>query len=238
MTTKHRAFSLVELLTVIAIIAVLAAILIPVVRHVRVTAHSASCLANLRQLAMAGIAYGNENGGYLPGYHWDQPGSGYPYGKRGGLADHLGLIRAVGGYDTVMTCPAAQAEWPVNYRYYAFNRTYAINGYMRSFASDETVLYTDPVRFGEISDPSKTMFFIDSPHQIHNGDKGWFHDHCLPTQKWDSRLIEAKNLLRNETSYIHGGSINLAYVDGHVESLPQDEMLLLMERDVFWKGKP
>lgn len=65
-----KAFTLIELLTVVAIIGILAAILIPVVGKVRQNARNAQCTGNLRGLAMAQLAYAGENqnrfaGGYL-----------------------------------------------------------------------------------------------------------------------------------------------------------------------------
>jgi prepilin-type N-terminal cleavage/methylation domain-containing protein/prepilin-type processing-associated H-X9-DG protein len=48
-----RAFTLIELLVVIAIIAILAAILFPVFAQVREKARSASCLSNLKQIALS-----------------------------------------------------------------------------------------------------------------------------------------------------------------------------------------
>jgi prepilin-type N-terminal cleavage/methylation domain-containing protein len=50
MTKLRRAFTLIELLVVIAVIAVLAAILFPVFARARVTARTANCVSNLRQL--------------------------------------------------------------------------------------------------------------------------------------------------------------------------------------------
>lgn len=61
-----HAFTLVELLTVVAIIGVLAAILIPTVGTVRRKAASAKSLANLKQFGSAYMAFTGDNKGKLP----------------------------------------------------------------------------------------------------------------------------------------------------------------------------
>ncbi|MDR1281518.1 MAG: prepilin-type N-terminal cleavage/methylation domain-containing protein [Opitutaceae bacterium] len=61
------AFTLIELLTVIAIIGILAAIIIPTVGKVRQTALRAQCASNLRQDGIAILGFALDNNDYLPG---------------------------------------------------------------------------------------------------------------------------------------------------------------------------
>lgn len=62
----RRAFTLVELLAVIAIVGVLAAILIPTVGSMRESARQSQCTSNLRQLGSSFPLYAADNGGLYP----------------------------------------------------------------------------------------------------------------------------------------------------------------------------
>ena len=62
---KDKAFTLIELLLVIAIIGVLAAILLPALSRAKSAAHKAVCLNNQRQIGIARQLYANDNGDYL-----------------------------------------------------------------------------------------------------------------------------------------------------------------------------
>src|SRR6187431_2357180 len=70
---KTSGFTLIELLVVIAIIAILAAILFPVFAQARAKARQATCLSNMKQLAVGTM-------GYTQDYDELYPPANYPNG--------------------------------------------------------------------------------------------------------------------------------------------------------------
>ncbi len=66
MRTKKLAFTLLELLVVIAVIALLSGLMIPGFAKLRERGRCARCVSNLRQLHMAAVAFANDHGGRLP----------------------------------------------------------------------------------------------------------------------------------------------------------------------------
>lgn len=100
---RRSAFTLIELLTVIAIIGILAAIIIPVVSSVRQKARKAQCSANLRQVAAAYMAYMTDNKNRLPNNRWNLAGVPTP-------AYNVGYINL--GTSRYMGAPANDAHVP------------------------------------------------------------------------------------------------------------------------------
>ena len=100
---KRTGFTLIELLVVIAIIAILAAILFPVFARVREKAKQATCISNLKQIALAVIQYTSDydglgpsrvdSGGVIP---WSDQIA--PYG--------VAWQNKLGGINGVWVCPA------------------------------------------------------------------------------------------------------------------------------------
>src|SRR5437899_1547692 len=69
--SKGLAFTLVELLVVLAIIAILASLLLPAIARTKETGRSAGCLSNLHQLGIALQLYVQDNQNHLPKmYDW------------------------------------------------------------------------------------------------------------------------------------------------------------------------
>src|SRR5579863_5571595 len=67
---RAPAFTLVELLVVIAVIAILAALLLPALAGAKEQGRSINCRSNLRQLQVCWEMYGNDNGGALCPNNW------------------------------------------------------------------------------------------------------------------------------------------------------------------------
>ena len=167
-TTPRRrrvtAFTLVELLVVIAVIAVLIGLLLPTLAASREAGRAAVCLSNLRQAAIACQQYANDN-------HGKSPAVGQPYlawpnwalvvqtyaGRKGDTPGELYTSRSV------LVCPTIAGV----YGQQEMVRTYAMNATGHAGLSGDPDNYDDAarpafVRMDRVRAPSATPLFVDS----------------------------------------------------------------------------
>lgn len=70
---KHKAFTLVELLVVVAILALLIALLLPALNKARDAAKEVVCQSNVRQIGMGFLMWAQEHRGRTPSFHDNHP---------------------------------------------------------------------------------------------------------------------------------------------------------------------
>jgi len=227
---KHRGFTLIEILVVVAIIALLIAILLPSLRRAREQARTVVCATNLRTCGQATMFYAQANKDWMPyaGAAWEML---HRYVQRVTITRRLpkspaaiydmenrGLINvAVDFY----LCPSdVYPSWTTeNYMYeggetredatYLYEVSYAVSAYLTVQkvleAGADYVARGEFRRFSSIRRPSGIVAFCDAGDDDQIGSEPW-------------------TLVDYNDRTPHGGlekhhptGNNFAYADGHVE---------------------
>jgi prepilin-type N-terminal cleavage/methylation domain-containing protein len=186
MSSRRKAFTLVELLVVIGIIAVLIGILLPALSKARESARTIACAAQMRSLVQATFLYCNNNKGYFPpeylGWTADPTpppgGNNYLSVTRPFLWDYLEPYGIKSQNNKARVCPSSYAEMPeVTATYvgslpptlanqaYSYRYNSIIGGVIpvpASVSTNGTLWFAKPMQQGKISRSSKTVLFADA----------------------------------------------------------------------------
>lgn len=187
---SRTAFTLVELLTVIAIIGILVAITIPVVGKMRERARDSHCKSNLTQLITGYLLYTQDNRGKVP---TDGAGTVWctqiaPYMNRPSGDEQHEMFRCPS------VTPDPTALW--------WNSDYGAN--LHGAVRNPDFTATAPVMLNAINNPSQVIAFVD-----------W-----MPRWRFARVFeFGMVNGAQRNAVFRHNNKINAVFVDGHIGTL-------------------
>lgn len=217
-TRRASAFTLIELLTVLAIIGILAAIIIPTVSAVRETARNATCKSRIRQWGMAFTLYANDNrGNYLVfggGAPWCQEGANPPYVRYLNSGPAVGASQRLGDFlycPSQVGAPEVPGNTPVRSNFVAIVPT--VNG---------NTVNPAKIPLSRATTPAKTLMMIERQWNETSGapETSGFSGSDLSFRKENSGVMSSHYVNFNR----HKRSANALFMDGHVGPLAWEAM--------------
>jgi prepilin-type processing-associated H-X9-DG protein/prepilin-type N-terminal cleavage/methylation domain-containing protein len=226
------AFTLIELLAVLAVVSLLAALLLPSLARAKGKAQSVSCLSNLKQLGAAFLLYCDENEDVFPtgapasalgvqpeDWIWWQVQTGPAV--RPAMRDGHGsaISPYLGGYNSrFFRCPAdkdalaREMTWKQNPSKEQYTYSYSLNAHsmqgMASYLSkDRSRIFLN--KLSAVVNPSHKIMLAEEKGSPNDGPGSAFID----DGRWQP--------LGYPLTMRHAGKANVTFADGHVETVPR-----------------
>lgn len=263
-TVSGAAFTLIELLTVIAIIAILAAILFPVFAQAREKARSTSCLSNCRQIATGLLMYAQDNDDGIIAW-FRRPASTtetlrdrmwtgllQPYIRNGNSAASPGIFQCPSWSTDKLRAGADKSECdgagtikfyePIVDKYADYSIAFGVQ-----VADLDSGAYGDgsqqfPFFLSAGSDWTKSSNGVSAPNLDYTRRIG---DVARPSETaivadggtWRSNSYLV-TFFGCEASEMHQGGGNFVFLDGHAHWIARNAQRYLMQRkDGMWASK-
>ena len=248
-TLGRRAFTLIELLVVIAIIAILAALLLPALARAKSTARRVECLSRQMQWAKGVHTYADENEGWIPREGYDRDGQVF-WNNWAQVQDPVSQdawynALPTGGHVSVRPAssyalPSARLPFyePNSFFHCAaarFPKVARNTGYqiaLFSMAMNSQLIQAPQVPsilLAKVRHPSQTPLFLDNLLEEESP--------VVPEQA-QIYLGQPSAYANRFAGRRHGRNGNIAFADGHAESLPGNKVVETRGLSVGWAIAP
>lgn len=237
---KERAFSLVELLNVVAIIAILSAILMPAAASVRAMAFQYSATQTLKQLGQAASMYASDSDEtYMPAFYGSSEGMQFWFGTRSpslAIDPSNGLLQSYTGRKTLSDVSYRALPYLGNMSGFGYNwaflgSDFGVTGNFQSFPE-----CVNPANASSLSNPSKTLAMASSSFYfaswLPQGDQKTYDFGFIDPPAWwngnpdiDFRFMGERTEDPQMRVVASKGSAAAVYCDGHAGALKQTQVL-------------
>lgn len=232
-TKNKKAFTLIELIVVIAVIAMLLSILMPALADVRAKGRMTVCKSNIRQLVLANRGYANANTGHfvpaaadimstqLHRWHGVRETINDPFETtEGPLADYL-------SDGSVKKCPEKVGfieNDPLEYDYedgcggYGYNMTYLGSRVYEGFSIANCARTT---RDFEVGRPGRTLMFADTAMtRAYSDGSGYYIEYSFVEPRYFlvSGVVDTQWDPSPSIHFRHRGRVNIGWADGHIDA--------------------
>jgi prepilin-type N-terminal cleavage/methylation domain-containing protein/prepilin-type processing-associated H-X9-DG protein len=197
---RKNAFTLVEILVVMAILAILVALGLQMAKSIAEKGNAVKCLGNMRNIGVAALAYASDNNMKLP------------------MTSHKGVenqweltLQPYSGNDIEFKCPSDPSK--------DRKRSYAINDMLTPNPCQ--AVFLDYSYLSKIDRPAETIYFAESTQDftIDHFHFSQFYGDQVPHDAFQE-LIDVQS---------HGNQSNYLFADCHVEMLSWDAVKKRLE---------
>jgi prepilin-type processing-associated H-X9-DG protein/prepilin-type N-terminal cleavage/methylation domain-containing protein len=213
--SKLPAFTLIELLSVIAILGILLAILIPSIGKMRERTHTINCASNLRQIGVLVGIYIAENDGYVPYWiTWTDGAGSWTWDNYAHTPTTGGELPRLAGYHPDGIMNAAQYDKPGSKNLFncpsntsrTRSKGYAANTMIMGNIGNPM----NRIKLISLQQPGKMVLIADNAMSKENE----------ANVRWFNRSNWRQNIGFNR----HGGRANILFCDFSVRSAALEEL--------------
>lgn len=212
------AFTMIELLAVVAIISTLVAISIPVIGRVSTSARSAKCVSNLRSLCGASGQYAQDHDGRYPPTFGSVSVDGVRITSTAWWQE---LYPDYCDNPRVFGCPEDQTGFPANYQEtWIKNERIVANGKVSygvaGHSSGLTNYKASNNPQSRFTQPGRMVFLTEYQHR----DRRLSTTSYGQYPRWPSEVV-----------FPHDSKANVAFLDGHIQKFSLEELELANAED-------